>query len=223
MRTNEMSTWTASSMGEPVSVAARLPLGSDAFLSPLNDVSFERKPRRFGRLAIFVITGSALVSTSMVATALILRASREPEPNHVVALPPVADSPRQILAAATSLAAPSAMAAAPVQEPAPIEATSAQVASDAAPGSETEVPVALAAPRHRRGDRRVSKRGASHRESVAAPAKKHERSTRDDIIADLLETKPQRGHSSRRRSQTSGALHDGQSRHNTSERADRDG
>jgi hypothetical protein len=222
MQTNEVSPWTASSMSEPVSVAARLPLGSDAFLSPLNNVSFERKPRRFGRLAIFVITGSALVSTSMVATALILRASRKSEPNHVAALPLVADSPRQILAAATSPAAPSAMAAAPVQEPAPIEATSAQVASDAAPGSETEVSVALAAPRHRHGDRRMTKRGAPHRESAASPAA-HERSTRDDIIADLLQTKPQRGHASRRRSQTSGAPHDGQSRHTTSERADRDG
>jgi hypothetical protein len=217
MRSNEVSTWTASSMGGPVSVGARLPLGSDAFLSPLNDVSFERKPRRFGRLAIFVISGTALVWTTMVATALMLRASRDSAPNYIAARPPVADSPRQLLAAG-----PSAKAAAPVQEPAPIEATSTPVASDAVPASEPEAPVAVAAKRHRRGDRRVSKRGALHRESAATSAT-HERSTRDDIVADLLQTKPQRGHSSRRRSQTLGAMRDGQSRHNTSERADRDG
>jgi hypothetical protein len=230
MRSNELRTWAASSITGPVAAVPSLPLGSDAFLSPLNDALFARKPQRFGRSAIFVIVGMALVSTTMVATAWMLRASRESNTTAVVALLPVAPAAAAQLplsAASSPVVALNPPAAAQDQVPAQIAALSTQqVASDAALAAENETTLAPE-PRQRRAARRSAKRSANRHER-AAKSVAHEPATRDDIVADLLQTKLQHGSPARRDAhhrpgQAAHATQDGQGRHNTAKRVDRDG
>jgi hypothetical protein len=184
MRANELTGHTG---------GAGLPLGNDAFLSPLHDTFVARKPRRFGRLAIFVLAGAALVSTSMVATAWMVRASRASTPSSVAVQPAVASAPLQLAAAATPVLAPSPSAALPVQARAEIVATSTlRPSSDLTLGEENEA-TPTPVPRHRR----ASKRSAAHRDHATTRVA-HEQSTRDDIVADLLQTTPQHGTASHR-------------------------
>jgi hypothetical protein len=73
---------------------------------------------------LFVLAGAALVSTSMVATAWMVRASRASTPSPVAVQPAVASAPLQLTAAATPVLESSPSAALPVQARAEIVATS---------------------------------------------------------------------------------------------------
>jgi hypothetical protein len=213
-QSNEQSPWIASSLNERAGLGARLPLGSDAFISPLDGAHFARKPRRFGSWAITVIGSAALVSTSMVAAALVLRASRPSSPSTGLIPLSVAATPLQPMATTPAVAPSPAVA-----ELAPAQAATSepQVSSDAALLTLNE---STPAKRHRRGDRHASKRDAAQHEH-ATPHVARAQSARDDIIADLLQPTPPKGSASRHR--PAGASQDGQSRRSKAKHADRDG